>query len=201
MSADTFAPALYPRLDGVDVSAERARARLQGYAEGHAEGFRAGSAKAAALQHEAERQEMLRVASAAADMEAALAALQAAVHSLGDRESELVAAGHEQVLRLAVDLAQLIIMGDLSDAGASAATAARRALAETEAREIREVRLHPDDWHTLQSSPQNLIGLALVADDSLDRGDAITVLEHGYIDARIASAFERAHRAAGEAQR
>lgn len=200
MSADTFSPALFPRLAGVDVSAERARARLQGYAEGHAEGFRAGSAKASALQQEAERQQTLREASAAADVEAALAALQAAVYSLGDRESELVAAGQEQVLRLAIDLAQLIIIGDLSDSGASAATAARRALAETQKREVREVRLHPDDWHTLQNSPQSLIGLTLVADDSLNRGDAITVLEHGHIDARIASACERARRVVGEAR-
>ncbi|UTT53961.1 FliH/SctL family protein [Microbacterium maritypicum] len=199
MSTDAFSPVLFPRLDGREGGEEHARARMRGYADGHAEGFRVGRAEAEVAQRTAEEARTAREAAAARELENAVAALHAAVRSLGDRERELTAAAHDQVVRCAIELAELIVVGELSDAGASAAVAARRALSGADPAEVREVRLHPDDLRTLRESAGDLAGIALVADDALDRGDAVAVLAHGRIDARVAGALERARHAVAEA--
>ncbi|WP_168443199.1 FliH/SctL family protein [Microbacterium sp. A20] len=199
MSTDAFSPVLFPRLDGRADGAEHARARMRGYAEGHAEGYRAGRAEAEAEQRVAAAEQAARDAAAAREMETAVSALHAAARSLGDRERELSAAAHDEVLRCAIELAELIVGAELSDAGSSAAAAARRVLAAAEPAEIREVRLHPDDLRTLQTADAQLTAFALVADDTLERGDAVATLAHGHIDARIGSALERARRALVEA--
>jgi flagellar assembly protein FliH len=198
MSTDAFAPVRFPRLDGREIGAEHAAARLRGYAEGHAEGFRAGSAEAAAARRTAEAEQTARDAAAAREMESAVTALRAAARSLGDRERELTAAAQDQVLRCAIELAELIIAGELTDAGAAAAAAARRAIVGADPAEVREVRLHPDDLRMLEGTDDALAAFALVADDTLDRGDAVAILDHGRIDARIGSALERARRALAE---
>lgn len=199
MSTEAFAPVLFPRLDGHADGAEHARARMRGYAEGHAEGFRAGLAEAESAQRVAAAEQAARDAAAAREVETAVSALQAAARSLGERERELTGAAGDEVLRCAIELAELILAAELSDAGSSAAAAARRALAVTDPADIREVRLNPDDLQTLQTAESDLTAFALVADDTLERGDAVAALAHGHIDARIGSALERARRALVEA--
>lgn len=200
MSTESFSPVLFPRLDGRESGAEHARARMRGYADGHAEGFRAGVEEAAAAQRAAAEERAARDAAAAREVDAAIAALHAAARSLAARERELTEAAEEQVLRCAVELAEQIVLGELSDSGAAAAAAARRALASAEPAEIREVRLHPDDLRTIQDAGTELTEFVLIADDALDRGDAIATLDHGHIDARIGRAFERARSALAEAR-
>lgn len=199
MSTDAFSPVLFPRLDGRESGEEHARARMRGYADGHAEGFRAGRAEAEAAQRAAEEARTAREAVETRAIESAVAALHTAARSLGDRERELTAAAEDQVLRCAIELAELIIVGELSDPGASAAAAARRAIAGADPAELREVRLHPDDLLRLRESAGDLAGIALVADDTLDRGDAVATLAHGHIDARVSHALDRARRALAEA--
>ena len=200
MSTDAFSPVLFPRLDGREGGEEHARARMRGYADGHAEGFRAGLAEAESAQRVAEDERMARESAAAREIASAIAALHTAARSLADREHELTTAAQEQVLRCAIELAELIIVGELSDAGASAAAAARRAVADAEPADIREVRLHPDDLRTLQESADELTAFSLVADETLSRGDAVASLAHGHIDARVGSALERARIALAEAR-
>ncbi|PRB59791.1 flagellar assembly protein FliH [Microbacterium sp. MYb45] len=190
---------LFPRLDGRADGAEHARARMRGYAEGHAEGFRAGLAEAESAQLVAAAEQAARDAAAAREVATAVSALQAAALSLGERERELTAAARDEVLRGAIELAELILVAELSYAGSSAAAAARRALAVADPADIREVRLHPDDLRTIQTAESDLTTFALVADDTLERGDAVAILAHGHIDARIGSALERARRALAEA--
>ena len=198
MSTDAFSPVLFPRLDGHEDGAEHARARVRGYADGHAEGFRAGRADAEAAQQLAAAAQAEREAASTREAEAAVAALHTAARSLAARERELTSAAQEQVLRCAIELAELIIVGELSDAGSSAATAARRALEDADPAEIRTVRLHPDDLRTLQESGHDVAAFDLIPDDTLDRGDAVATLDHGHIDARIAGALDRARRALAE---
>ena len=199
MSTDAFSPVRFPRLDAHEGGAEHARARTRGYADGHAEGYRAGLAETAAAQRLAEAAQAAREQASAREIEQAASALQAAARSLADRERELTAAANDQVLRFAVELAELILAGELTDTGSSAAAAARRALAVADRAEVREVRLHPDDLRTIERSDGELTGLALVADDALHRGDAVATLAHGHIDGRVATALERARLALAEA--
>lgn len=195
MSTDAFAPAAFPRLGGPDHRAEQERARRRGYADGHAEGYRAGAAQAEAEARAAEEHRTRREASRAHETATAVAALHAAATSLTAREQELAAVAHEQVLRHAIELAELILAAELSDHGASAAAALRRVLAVPEAAGARTVRVHPDDLRVLEHDPAATgHGFTLVADATLDRGDAVAVPEHGVIDARVSAALDRARR-------
>ncbi|GAA1168937.1 hypothetical protein F6W69_15620 [Microbacterium oxydans] len=198
MSTEAFAPVLFPRLDGREDGEQYAIARTRGYADGHAEGFRAGRAEAESEQRAADEARAASQAAEAQRIETAVAALHAAARSLGDRERELTAAGEDQVLRCAIEIAELILVSELSEPGAAAAAALRRALTGAGPEAIREVRLNPDDLATLQTSAAEPSDIALVADDALHRGDAVATLAHGHIDARIGSALERARRALTE---
>lgn len=197
MSTDPFAPAVFPRLIGSADGSERERARVRGYAEGHAEGFRAASAEVAETHRLADERRRAEDAVAARALDAAVAALHAAAASFAARERELTTAAESRVLEAAIELAEIILAAELTDPGASAAAAVRRALAEVDAAAIRELRVHPDDLHTLTRHDGAPMGLSLIADAELDRGDAIVVLEDGHIDARIAAGLDRARRALG----
>ncbi|WP_205814306.1 FliH/SctL family protein, partial [Microbacterium sp. K35] len=85
---------------------------------------------------------------------AAVGALHAATASIAAREQELAAVAHEQVLRHAIELAELILAAELSEPGASAAAALRRVLAAPEAAAARTVRVHPDDLRVLERDPE-----------------------------------------------
>ncbi|WP_101847208.1 FliH/SctL family protein [Zhihengliuella sp. ISTPL4] len=199
MSTDAFAPTAFPRLGGDDHRAEQERARRRGYAEGHAAGFRAGTADADAARRAAEAEDAKRERARAEEVAAAVAALHAAARSLTAREAELEAAATTQVLSHAIDLAELILAAELSEAGTAAAAAARRALSATTADAVRSLRVHPDDLRVLAAETADRPAeLDLVADGTLARGDAVAVLAHGVIDARVAAAFDRARRALAE---
>ncbi|WP_404473029.1 FliH/SctL family protein [Microbacterium aerolatum] len=203
MSTDAFSPAVYPRLHGVGLTAEREnagfeKAKVRGYAEGHAEGFRAGNALAAAAQERAEADRSVREAREAQAVADAVAAMHAAARSLADRERHLAAVAQSQVLARAVELAELIIAGELTDADTAALSAVRRAMAAVDPADVRELRLHPDDIRTLERLDAVPSAFALSADETLERGDAVAMLERGFVDARIGSALERARLAVTE---
>ncbi|MDF2510044.1 MAG: hypothetical protein K0Q52_3903, partial [Microbacterium sp.] len=105
MSTDAFSPVLFPRLDG----------RADG-----------AVAEAEAAQSIAAAQQAARDDAAAREVESAVSALHAAARSLSERERELTAAGGDEVLRCAIELAELLLGAELSDPGSSAAAAARR---------------------------------------------------------------------------
>lgn len=208
MSTDSFSPAAFPRLRGdarpgsrsiEAVGAEHERARVRGYADGHAEGFRAGNSAAAAAHEQAEAARIAREAADARAVADAVAALQTAARSLGEREREVIAASQAEVLGRAIELAEVIVARELADADASALSAVRRVLAVADPADVRELRLHPDDIATLQRLDAVPEAFALAADASLERGDAVATLAHGHIDARIGSALKRARRAVAEA--
>lgn len=195
MSTDAFSPVVFPRLGDQGAGTEHARARLRGYADGHAEGFRAAAAEAAAAHRVAEEERAARDAESARDVASALAALRSAARSLAERESALTAIAHSQILEHAVELAETILIGELQDTARSATAAVRRALAAVDPGDIRGLRLHPDDLRVLEQLDGETPAFPLIADDTLDRGDAVASLDHGHVDARIAGAIDRARAA------
>lgn len=199
MSTDAFAPAVFPRLHASAMEAEHARARLRGYAEGHAEGYRVAAAAAAAEQERAAAERAARDADHARAIQLAVSALHAAALSLSERASELAGAAQERVFGCAVELAEVILATELADGEASATTALRRALTAADPADVRDLRLNPDDLDTLRRADGIPEGFALVPDADLLRGDAVIGLEDGLIDARIGAALDRARRAVGEA--
>jgi len=192
MSTDTFAPASFPRLQPPAAEAEREHARMRGYADGHAEGYRIAAAAAAEAQERAEAERAARDAEHARDIDLALQALEEAALALSRRAADLAAATQHQVFARAVELAELILSGELATTEGSATAALRRATLTTDEGEIREVRVHPEDLRTLERLGHCPEGVDLAADASLARGDAIVMLDDGLVDARIRSALDRA---------
>ena len=52
--------------------------------------------------------------------------------------------------------------------------------------------MNPQDLALLELDTVPGTGIALVADPTLARGDALTAFDEGFLDARIATALERA---------
>lgn len=195
MSTDAFARAVFPRLDAAEAAAEREQARARGYAAGHAEGFRTGRAAAAAAAAQAEAERSEREAERTRKVDMALAALQAAAAALSERMLSATAHTADRIVAQAVELAEVVLQAELSDAGASAAAALRRALAAADPDQIRVLRLEPHDLRVLEELDALPVGLAVTGDPTLQPGDAVAELEHGGWDARIGPALDRAREA------
>jgi len=198
MSADVFARVAFPRLRDADLERERARERRRGYADGHAEGFRAGAQAATAAAATAAAAEAERAAAHARTVATAMAALEAAAASLTARAEALTAASDARVFDAAVELAAAIVGAELADDERSARAAVRRALAAADPAELQAVRLNPADLAVLERLGTHPDGVVLIADDTLERGDAVAALTDGHIDARVGAALARARRALAE---
>jgi len=192
MSADVFAPVAFPRLRDADLERERARERRRGYADGHAEGFRAGAQAATAAAATAAAAEAERAAAHARSVDTALTALEAAAASLTARAEALTAASDARVFDAA------IVGAELADDERSARATVRRALAAADPAELQAVRLNPADLTVLERLGAHPDGVVLMADETLERGDAVAALTDGHIDARVGSALARARRALAE---
>lgn len=197
MSTDLFTPAVFPRFHGSQADVERARARTRGYADGHAEGFRAGAAEAAGAAAAAESRRNEVDARDRAELASALSALTAATDALTARTRELGAAAEQQVSARAIELAEAILDESLADREFAAVSALRRAMAMPSDAQG-EVRLSPADLHTLtllNAMPENI---TVLADESLAPGDAVAILGDSLVDARIGAALERARNVLAE---
>ncbi|WP_152204613.1 FliH/SctL family protein, partial [Georgenia thermotolerans] len=148
-----------------------------------------------------------RAARRAADAEAALAVLASTAAAARARTAPVVAEATETLARAAVELAQALLGAELSDDDTSARTALARALGEAGDDDVVRVRLNPEDHAhlraMLEAHPGELdipAGVELVPDAALARGDAVSELTEGYLDARLGAALARA-RAALEVRR
>lgn len=203
MSAErVFAPTQLPAASA-GTSVVREQARVAGYAAGWAAGSRAASE---AAQHAAQR---VAVRAADAEDEArarlgdALRTLGAAAGAAASRESSVLADATATIVLLALDLAEAIIGVELADGERSARSTLARALTATAPGETVVVRLNPHDHLELQEacadrSLELPAGVSLVDDATLARGDAVSELPSGHLDARLGPAVERLREALDE---
>ncbi|MDQ0613720.1 flagellar assembly protein FliH [Microbacterium sp. W4I4] len=198
MSTDAFAPAVYPRLRGADAESERRLARQRGYADGHAEGFRAAMAEAAETATRAEAERVDAQTIARLEVASAVSALDAAVDALRVRAEELTRLDEQRISARAIELAETILGEALADRELSATTALRRAVAAGGADPVAEVRMSTDDVRTLQRNDAVPAHVRVVADESLSAGESLAMLRHGFVDARIGQALDRARRVLDE---
>lgn len=196
MSTDTtFSPLPFPQLRPDARERFDARARAQGHAAGFSAGLREAAAETEALrarliaEHELELQRQAeQTAAATAALETAAAALRAgALPVLAESQQVLAAA--------AIELAEAVIGRELATTADSARSALHRALGDADAVPALRVRMSPADLHAIDESTRSSIGVDLVADSQLGRGDAIAELPDGYLDARIGTALARAREA------
>ncbi|WP_448070892.1 FliH/SctL family protein [Georgenia yuyongxinii] len=205
MSAEpAFAPARFAA--ATPESAAASTAGASGYAAGYAAGFNAGSKAAAVAAADAERrreaEEAARAARRAADAESALTVLAQTAAAARARTAPVVGQALETLARAAVELAEALLGAELADDDTSARTALTRALTEAGEDDVVRVRLNPDDHAhlraMLEAQPGTLdipAGIELVPDPALGRGDAVSELTEGFLDARLGTAVARARAA------
>lgn len=180
---ETFTAGPSPAIEPVgpwaaDVDRVLAEARRQGFAQGQAEGFAAGQAAANA---ELDRRRT-RLAQAT----------DGALDSLRLREEEVESRLLIEVAELALDVAAAILDREVATAVDPGAEAIARCLSLVPESGELVARLHPADADTLGE----VVGLLhrelrVVADPSIQQGDAIVTVDASTIDARRASALER----------
>lgn len=193
MSNNVFTPLVYPRIgagaaDGAPgLAAERAR----GYSDGYAEGLR----RAAATLDATDADRSKRASDAAVRDEArvaqAVAALGAAVAALNRRFAPVVEDCDAVLVAASLELAEAVVGREVTGGRAAAQDALNRALSAIPNEQTARVRLNPADAAQLESHalPAHV---TIVADPAIASGDVIVGLEEGWLDARIASALERA---------
>ena len=186
-----FARAIFPPLKKAsDVPADRI-AHAQGHSAGYTAGVRKAAAEAEARRAEMEAEHAAVLAHALARTDRALAALAAAAAALDAAVLPVLAESEDTLVAAALDLAEAILGRELADDQTGARAALARATAGTHRAGTRTVRMHPADLSVLTDAEKAAAGVVFFEDPSLNRGDAFTEFETGYLDARIASALGR----------
>ncbi|MFJ4037733.1 FliH/SctL family protein [Microbacterium sp. NPDC090007] len=199
MTDSAFAPLVPPRIGdaAADPRAAAERARARGYADGFARGSREARDERDRLLQQAREDADRDAAGQREAVRTALAALQHARARWDEAVAGLVRTDAERVERAAIELAEVILGAELSDAARSAAHALRRAAAAAPGGEDVRVLLHPRDARIVVDAPSasGIAGFEIAASDEVDPGGALVELREGRIDARIDAALDRARAA------
>ena len=167
-------------LNGEDREAAIAAGRVEGYEAGFADGIADGRRAALAEATEAH-----------AITQQTLAKL---VDQLTQQNSQTAQELSRAVVERAIDIASMIIGRELAVAENPGADALARCLAIAPNVTDMVAHVHPEDLALLDAgSYASATGheFTLVADDRLERGDAVVMTDQTIIDARLATAFER----------
>jgi flagellar assembly protein FliH len=201
MSTETgFSTLSFPTLRTSAQGDRDERTRAGGHAAGYAAGLRAAEVEVAARIAALEAEHAAEIAHARARTDRAVALLAAASAALDARTVPVLEAAHAAIADSALQLAEAVIVSELTDGGTAAASALHRALAGVDTALVHTVRMNPLDLDTLARLDLAPAGVDFTADPSLARGDAITEFPDGYLDARIVSALDRARSAIEEAR-
>lgn len=205
---------VFPAVEISGRSEPQDRGYVQGHAAGYAAGLRSAAAEQVRLASELQAEHNAAMASARKASDHAAALLAAAAAAFQQR-FRLVLQDAENVLASsALDLAEAVLAYELDDGDRTARAALQRALSggaagmgaragegtggsvKGEPPEVSAVRLHPADLDVLRASGvTDGIGVELVPDSSLARGDAMAQYPEGWLDARLGSALARARAA------
>jgi len=200
-------PAIFPVLATSAQSKIAEDAKARGYTQGHAAGYTAGlrrAAEDAAVERARMDAEHAAVLAENARRNAAeVAALHAASDALIRRTVPVLADSEHALLSAALELAEALLGREMNDGEASARSALARVTPSrdsmaADAEVPHTVRMHPADVAILAGlvpAPEDANGLAIVADPTLARGDAVADYPHGFLDARIGTALARARAA------
>jgi flagellar assembly protein FliH len=195
MSSDVFLAMNIPRLGDRANRQLEEQAQARGHAAGYTDGLRAARTEidGRIARLDAEHAAMMQQARDKTDRTVAL--VTAAARALNERSLPLLSDANAALAAAAVELAEAILGYELADGPRSARAALARALEVPDPREVRAVRLHPDDLALLDNDIRAAVGVELRPDSTLRRGDAVTEFPDGYLDARISTALARAQAA------
>lgn len=173
--------------------AEMARlAREEAARSGYQDGFAAGRQDAMlAAQAEA--------AAAAQAAATALQAFDAATAALGARQTITVADVEQQIVELAMSIAEAVVQRELIAAATPGHDALVRALALAPERVDAVARLHPEDLQTVGDLTMLTADrdITLIGDPSVERGGCLLDVGACRIDAQISPALDRVRKSLG----
>ena len=191
-------------------------ADVRGHAAGYTAGLRAAQAETEALRARLDAEHAARVTASQADTARRIAVLDAATNALLSTVAPVLADAEASVASAAVDLAEAIV-GNVVRASrpahdatvldgpdgpgsrearitSGAEATVRRALASVDRTVPVVVRLSPADAARVAGLE---LPIPVMADGTLLDGDAVVDLPDGILDARIATALDRARTALG----
>lgn len=189
----TARPVALARLDAPRAADPAAQAA--GWSAGYAAGARAAAVHAAEELHRARAEHERGEHARAVEHAAAVAVLARAADTLRAQRTPVLADALGTVHAAALELAVALLGVELSDASAAARAALARVLAVDELPDDVTVRLHPRDAAAL-TLPSD-VTVRVVADATLEPGDAVADHADGYLDARLTAAVTRARAALG----
>jgi flagellar assembly protein FliH len=183
-------------------------ADVRGHAAGYTAGLRAAQAETDALRARLQAEHTALTASLRADTVRRIAVLDAATNAMLSTVAPVLSDAEASVASAATDLAEAIVgyeirasrpaVGPDADREAritsGAETTVRRALASIDRSVPVAVRLSPADAARVADVD---LPVPVVADPALRDGDAVVDLPDGILDARIATALDRARTALG----
>ncbi|WIE66540.1 hypothetical protein DEI99_008395 [Curtobacterium sp. MCLR17_036] len=192
---------------GDPAGRERATsADVRGHAAGYTAGLRAAQAETDALRARLEAEHTARVAALQADTARRVAVLDAAATALLSRVAPVLDDAEASVASAALDLAEAVVgyairasrpadttgAGEEAEIAAGAHATVERALASVDRTVAVAVRLSVGDAARVADLD---LPVPVVADPALHDGDAVVDLPDGLLDARIATALDRARTA------
>lgn len=172
---------------GALAESTRAAARSQGYSIGWTEGQRAARELARAEAAQAAERERHAEERRVVEHRAALEALTTAAQRLTALAAEVCAEIEDQASTLAWELVTELVGRELTSAAGP--DVVRRVLRLLPTEPLAAVRLHPAD----AAGAEELLaaGVKVLADPSLERGDALVEAEDHVLDLRIGTALAR----------
>lgn len=126
-------------------------------------------------------------------LQAVLEALEAATRDVAHARSTWESVGPDQTVGVALEIAEMILMREVTTSEDPGRDAIVRCLTEVESSESTVIRLNPNDLDRLGPFEDLLIdrSFELVADPSVAAGDAIADTTNGSVDARLRGALGR----------
>ena len=194
MSDAAFSPYDFPALPSEQNDE---RASMRGHAAGYAAGRKQVEKELEALREAIEVEGTRRARQGSAEVQHALEALARSAADFQRRQLPVLQDVEASIANAAIELAEAIIGRELSATADSARAAVERAVHEAGPTGA-AIRLNPQDVAVIAAGGALESGLQLVADPSIERGDAVIDVANGSIDARIASSIARARAALQE---
>lgn len=193
--AASYSRLSYPALEEVDLSRGSLQEHARGHASGYAAGLRAAAAETERLRAQLRAEQEADQAAGRQEIHRSVEVLNRAVRSLEQAVMPVAEQVQDSLAAAAIDLAEALLGQELNDAETSARAALTRALTGVPRSEVRAVRLHPEDLAALDLETISAVDVKLKADRTLNPGDAVTDFTHGYLDATLSAAVDRARAA------
>ncbi|WP_345762616.1 FliH/SctL family protein [Diaminobutyricibacter sp. McL0608] len=195
MTSPAFTAVAFPAVRSRSQSEAEEQARARGYAAGYAQGAREAERELAERRKQLDAEFAVAAEQAEALLQRRLGAVELMLHTLDARLEPVVESAQQSLAVAALDLAEAVVGVELGDAESSAKAVVTRVLSSVDANETTVVRVNPGELPLLAALFGGTEAISLVADASLDRGDAIAELPSGFVDARIRSSLDRARSA------